>query len=513
MRRFSAQSCGAALFAAPVLLALTAGPAAAHAFGARYDLPLPLWLYVGGAGAAVTLSFLVMALFVSDSGDGKADRRLELSTLPLLWLAVRPWSLGLLRLVSVALFLLTLATGLFGSQSTTENFAPTFVWVIWWVGLAFFQALVGDVWSVANPWAVLFTWAEALWRRCGGGARFGGGYSLPRRLGSWPAVVLFLGFAWLELVPEAGERPRDLAAAVLCYSAVTWGGMWLFGKRAWLYSGEAFTVVFGLLARFAPLKGGAPAPGELSPQEVAAEPAGGPPRLALRPYGVGLLTDRPLPPSLVFFVLTMLATVTFDGFSETPLWSGFLDWVAQSQLLRGTLLALQGAGFDLLATIKTLALLAFPLTFAAVFALFAWLTARAAGPGRSITVAAGSFVLTLVPIAIAYHLAHYLSYLLLAGQLMIPLASDPFGWGWDLFGGANYNLVLGVIGARATWFCAVAFVLLGHIYAVYLGHVMALRLYGDSGAVLRSQIPLLVLMVGYTMVSLWILSQPIVATP
>lgn len=234
------------------------------------------------------------------------------------------------------------------------------------------------------------------------------------------------------------------------------------------------------------------------------------PRLHLRPCGVGLLSDRPLEVSLVVFVLTMLATVTFDGFSETPLWPAILDWIAESRSLRAPLLALQAAGVNLLGAIQTVALLVFPLIFCMVFALFAWLTARAAGPGHETCRAAGSFVLTLVPIAIAYHLAHYLSYLLLAGQFIIPLASDPFGWGWNLFGTANRSLNLGVVDAKFTWYAAVTAVLVGHVYAVYLGHVMALRLYG-GGRLLRSQVPLLTLMVGYTMVSLWILSQPIVA--
>jgi len=512
----SLRALGAAS-AALLLLSATAVPAAAHAFGTRYDLPLPLWLYIAGAGATVAVSFAVMALFLAGDGRGKASWRLELSTLPLRWLVVRPWSCALVRLISAALFLLTLAAGLFGTQSATENFAPTFVWVIWWVGLAFFQALVGDIWSLANPWAVFYAAAEAIRRRLGGKGRFGAGRSLSDWVGAWPGVFFFLCFAWFELVPEAGERPRDLALAALLYSAVTWAGMWTFGKRAWLYSGEAFTLAFGLLARFAPLRGRATLPGEATPAEAAALPAGGPPRLTLRPYAVGLLTERPLPPSLVFFVLTLLATVAFDGFSETPLWRAYLDWVAQSQALRGPLLALQGAGVDLLAAVKTVALLAFPLVFAAVFTLFAWLTARAAGPGQTTCRAAGCFVLTLVPIAIAYHLAHYLSYLLLAGQFIIPLASDPFGWGWDLFGTAGRGLDLGVAGARFTWLSAVAFIVLGHVAAVALGHVMALRLYGGQeakrrGAVLRSQIPLLLLMVGYTMVSLWILSQPIVVS-
>ncbi len=121
-------------------------------------------------------------------------------------------------------------------------------------------------------------------------------------------------------------------------------------------------------------------------------------------------------------------------------------------------------------------------------------------------------MLTFVPIALAYHLAHYLSYLLLAGQFILPLASDPFGLGWDLFGTANRTLDLGIVSFKTVWWIAVIAVVVGHVYAVYLAHVMALRLFGSGWAALLSQLPLVLLMVAYTMISLWILSQPIVAT-
>ena len=124
--------------------------------------------------------------------------------------------------------------------------------------------------------------------------------------------------------------------------------------------------------------------------------------------------------------------------------------------------------------------------------------------------AGAGFVYSLIPIALAYHLAHFLSFLLVQGQAIIPLASDPFGSGWDLLGTAGYTIDIGVVGARFAWFTAVIGIVAGHIIAVYLAHAVALRTLGDRGAALRSQYPMLALMVGYTMLSLWILAQPIV---
>src|SRR5262249_41379958 len=122
---------------------------------------------------------------------------------------------------------------------------------------------------------------------------------------------------------------------------------------------------------------------------------------------------------------------------------------------------------------------------------------------------AQGFALTLVPIAIAYHLAHYLAYLLTQGQYVVPLASDPFGYGWNLFGTAGYRVNFAIVGARFAWYPAVISIVAGHIAAVYLADVRAHQILAARPAALRSQMPLTALMVVYTFVSLSILSEPI----
>ena len=488
---------------------LSPGPALAHAFGQRYDLPLPLSLYVGGAGATVALSFVVMALFVRDARAGRAPWRLDLARSTAGRFMTHPWIIAALQSLSVAIFFLVLLSAFFGDTNPTRNFAPTFIWVIWWIGFAYLQALFGDIWRIVNPWRVLYDWFEALPGLAGRRGGRSPPATYPTWLGHWPAVIFFWIFAWLELVSDAAEQPVSLGVLILIYSALTWGGMLLFGRDIWLACGESFSVVFGLLARFAPLAGGSPPAGEA--EDAENRPKG----LTLRPYGVGLLADRPLGTSATCLVLLMLATVTYDGIGETPLWAGFLDWVVVSETLRAPLLALQRSGVDLLALLRSLGLLTTPLLFFAVYALFsrltAWVVVRAGGETAT-CITAGAFVLTFVPITLAYHLAHYLSFLLLGGQLILPLASDPFGLGWDVFGTANRTLDLGIIGIKSIWWIAVIAVVVGHIYAVYLAHIMALRLYGSGRAALLSQLPLVLLMVAYTMISLWILSQPIVET-
>jgi hypothetical protein len=352
--------------------------------------------------------------------------------------------------------------------------------------MAFVSTLTGNLWDLLNPWKSTFTWMAKI------RGEPADPHPYPVWLGRWPAVLLFLIFAWLELISEQGEQPRMLAVLIIVYSAITWAGMAYFGRDTWLRHGEVFAVVFSLLARFAPSQG-------RDGQWWIRLPA------------VGLLRRRPVHFSGVCFVLLLLTSVTFDGILETPLWAAILTWIAESHALRPALLALQDTGADLIAVIKTAALIILPALFIAVFVLTCKAIAWAGGGAVGTRTVAGYFVLSLVPIAIAYHLSHYLSYLLIAGQNIIPLLSDPFGMDWDLFGTAGYAVDIGVVNAKMIWYVAVTAIVAGHVLAVYIAHVMAVRVFGSRARALRSQIPMLVLMVGYTMISLWILSQPIVA--
>ena len=136
--------------------------------------------------------------------------------------------------------------------------------------------------------------------------------------------------------------------------------------------------------------------------------------------------------------------------------------------------------------------------------------AYAAGDDLSVSQIARSFVYSLVPIALAYNIAHFFTLLAIQGQLIIPLASDPFGYGWDLFGTAGYKVNIALVNARFAWVLSVIAIVLGHIIAVYLSHVIALRAMRDHRSAMRSQYPMLGLMVMYTVISLWIVAQPIV---
>jgi hypothetical protein len=481
-----------ALASLPLLL--SAGPAGAHGFGQRYDLPIPLRFYIWGAGATVALSFVGLVLFLrQDGGAGRKHPELQLDRRLVgpLMLTARAISVGVLVLVIVA--------GLIGNQDPIRNIAPVAIWILAWVGMTFLSVLLGDVWALINPWSAAFALAETVYRRASRRSALGLGTRYPERVGVWPAFVLFILFAWMELIWSDKAIPASLAAALLAYSGLTWLGMLVFGREAWLRHGEVFALVFGTFARFGPFA--------RAPESRSA--------ICIRLPAVGLLEDRPLAISTVMLVIALLATVTFDGILETPLWARLDLSVFNAASDPDSLLSrvLQLREDQAVRLVRTFGLLGCVLVFVAGYSVVCWTSAAAAG-GRSVgaAIVARRFVLTLVPISLAYHVAHYFSLLFVGGQYAIPLISDPLGWGWDLFGTAGYQVDIAVVTPRLQWAVAVVAVVLGHVIALYLSHVTALRVFGERHAALASQLPMVLLMIGYTMLSLWILSQPIVET-
>jgi hypothetical protein len=486
------------------LLALASQPAFAHGFGQSYDLPLPLWLYLYGAGAAVLASFVPISLLAGGGRYGEDDPypRFDLLRIrPLRATLTHPTFLLGLRLLSVALFLLVILSGLLGEQAENYNFAPTFVWIVWWVGLSFFTAFVGNLWALVNPWKILFEWADGLARRLGGRLQLHEPY--PEGWGVWPALALFAAFIWVELVFYGSSVPLSIALFALLYSIPTWLGMAFFGKDAWLRGGEAFSVFFGILGRFAPTEVrlktmeacrecGACRGGKescVNCYECFARARPEDRELILRPPAVGLARPEPSPPGDMVFVLLMLAGVAYDGLLATPLW---LEVVRLTPIT------------------QTLGLFAMPLSFLAGYLGFVKLSQLSGGGGVRLGLLASAYVYSLVPIAIAYQVAHYYTYLLIQGQAIIGHLSDPFGWGWNLFGTAGYEIKPSIVDAAFVWYSQVALIVAGHVVAVYLAHLISLRFFGSARKALRSQFPMLALMILYTISSLWILSQPIV---
>jgi hypothetical protein len=442
-------------------LALPA-PARAHGLSTRADLPIPEWLFGWAAAIVLVLSFVALAVLWPE--PKLAEPRLR----------SLPWGLGRAlagRAVDVAgslagvfLFAVALWAGLAGTNNTVENLTPTLVYVAFWVGLVPVSALVGDVYRALNPW-------RALGRACGWTARrlglaSGEPLPYPARLGYWPAVAGLAAFAWLELVYPRGAEPRALAAAALVYTAVTALGMLLFGTEAWIARGEAFSVYFNLFSRLSAF--------ERHGDEIKLR----------RPLGG--IRDLPIGAGTVALVATMIGTVTFDGASEGSFWLRLEPHLGPRELA-GTIGIALAVGL--------------------VWGFYRLGVFGAERTSGRLDDTAGRFAFTLVPIACAYVLAHYVSLLVFQGQALVRLISDPAGKGWDLFGTAGAGVDLGLLGADAIWYLQVAFVVCGHVTGLVLAHDRALVLYRDHTTATRSQIWMLGVMVGFTSLALWLLSQ------
>ena len=333
-----------------------------------------------------------------------------------------------------------------------------------------------------------------------------------------PALIAFLAFVWLENVYPGSIIPRYLGIIIIAYSVYTFGGMLLYGKHTWLRYGDPFSVLFGIFARFSPTEvrvvGGNCDGCELDCANDGDDGDGCVDCYAcfelsvvscqssvvrefdLRPWAAGLVNVGRVSWQACAFVVLALAAVTFDGLQETTNW-----------------LAVQTVGLRLLgpggvSVVDTLGVVLIPLLFLGIYLLFC-IGIRALSRERaSLSEVARAYVFSLVPIALAYNMAHFLSLLLVQGQLIIPLASDPFGFGWDIFGAAGYRIDPTVISNRFAWIVSVGAIVIGHIVSVYIAHMIAVRRAPSHSLALRGQYPMLALMVFYTAVSLWIIAQP-----
>ena len=492
-------------------------PAYAHGFGERTELPVPLGYFLIGAGLAVALSFLFISVLVKISADASYPRLNLIGRSRLTTMLTSPLALIPIKLLSVLLLGLVISTGFGGHSNPLLNFNPTFIWIIWWVGMAIGVALIGNIWALVNPWKILFGWTEGLYQTIRPGQQLSLGKYYPKKFGIWPALVLFALYTWVQDAYPNSDIPAQIAYMAVIYSMITFGGMFIFGKQQWLRKGEAFSVVFNLLSRFSVTE--VRVTDHDACQRCSTEcldidyecidcyecfECANNREINLRPFAIGLGRNQTVSNDVLALVILMLATVTFDGFSATSAWVEFRTFVVDVVGPGGNTV------FNGLVLADTLGVFLVPVAFFLVYLFFSKLMADAVDGKITAFDMARLFSYSLIPIALAYNIAHYITLFLIQGQLIIPLASDPFGSGWDLFGTANYSLNISIITARILWFLSVALIVIGHVLAVYLAHRVAIRTFTDRTVALKSQYPMLSLMVVYTVVSLWIIAQPIV---
>lgn len=424
----------------------------AHTLNATYESRLPLVVYLVGAATTVALSFIFVIT---------RDVRATAPTIARDGVLPPAIARRGLRLIGLVGWIWIVAQGIAGGSSAGDV-ATLFLWVYGWVGVAIVSAVVGPIWQFLDPFSTLHDLGAWVLRRLRVAGWAPADY--PAGLGRWPATISFAGFVWLELVLLAG--PETLFVVVVGYTAFTLAMMAQFGRDEWRSKGEAFTVWFRLLGRLAPF--------------ALVDEDG---RVRRRSFGSGLME-----PGWTWADVTLVGlgvgSILFDGLSQTQI---FFDLFGAPDLLVKT---------GLLAAFLGLIVLA------------------AAAVARTVGVAATGA--GLLPIALGYLIAHYLTYLLIDGQRILIAISDPFQRGWDLFGTAFHEPTGAFLPPGLVWTVQLAAVVGGHMLGAWGGHVVAAAGAPESLTVasLRlRQVPLAVVMVGLTTLTLWSLGQAIVVNP
>ncbi len=493
----------ATALAAAAAASLLPAPASAHAFGSAFPLPVPLWLYLAGAAVAVGASFVVAVVVVKPPADPPRY-------------PTRPMPAGLARGGGLALRLLGLVWW-FGAIATGFviggiTYLPAVLfWIGIWVGVPMAAALLGNPWPSLSPFRTTYDALDALVRWLAGGRRLDLGMRIPN-LVRGPAVAILFVFLILELIWPDRLQPVPLASVLVAYSVLTLVGMTMFGSVTWLRSFEIFEILNGWFGRVGPA-GRRTRRAELCTgctdecrpdhcvdcAECVAARDGGDQGVELRWWITGLTERVPGGWGDAAFIILALAGVTFDGLQQTSLGARTLSALFEPlSILFGPLAASYLAPATTLAGIFGV--------FIAAFAAAVWLTRRiggkvASGERTPLGRLSGQYGPTLLPIAAGYLVAHYLTFVI-EGLVWLPLLiADP-------------NALAPVIDWIPTafiWYLSVGAIVGGHIAAVVLAHRLALR--DHSARPILAGLPLVVLMIGYTILSLWIIAQPIVIEP
>jgi len=454
----------------------------AHALASRQDLPIPAWLFAWAASIVLIASFFALSAAWRKPQFEDEHRRSLGERLSAVLLSLPTQALC----GALGVFLLGVAiySGLRGTEAPDRNFALTFLFVTCWLGFPFFSAVLGDVFRPFNPW-------RAVGRVAGGGFRAIAGQraahlDYPEWLGRWPAAIGLLAFVWIEVVygrtsiVSVDIDPHAVAIAALVYSAYTLAMMIVFGVEEWCEKGETFSVYFGMFGRLG----------------IFGERDG---RLyRRRPFSAA--TKWATVPGSAAVVIASIAATSFDGAQDGAFKAGIEDvfeWLSER-------------GISLLEALRLTDTIFMLLTFAGVALVFLLgVRGMRTVPGApSFKKLRRGFSHTLIPIALAYLVAHYFSFFVFQEQAQFTyLLSDPLGTAHtNLFGTVNYTVDYRVLSANTIWYVQVAALVIGHVIGLMLAHDRALVYWPDYKKATASQYWMLAVMVAFTCFGLYLLS-------
>ena len=453
---------------APVALMVLARPAAAHTSHQAFVLLLPTGFYTGAGVSAVVLTVVLVAL--PRLGD-----ILTATPTVALFRVPRIGAATVTSLVSFLALAVLVQIGVFGPHDPLANPLPLFVWTIWWIGFVPVQALIGDLWHWVNPWAGpyrIVTAATGLRPL----------FELPAKLGRWPGILGLVLFAFILLAYPSPEDPHELAVIVGGYWVLTFTGMLMFGGEAWMSRCECLTILLRSYAKLA----------------VFGMQDG---RLRAGLPGWRIKRDAVLPISGALFVIAILGTSSFDGLNETFGWLAFLG-----------VNPLEFPGRSAIIWQTTTGIVVANIVLATIFAACIYAGLALIGETDRFSHAFCRFSVTILPIAIGYHFAHFLPAFLVNVQHAVAAASDPLNTGADYLGLGTFYVSSGFFNNRDTvrviFLAQAGAVVLGHIVSILAAHAAAAEQFGDGRKAALSQVPLVIFMIAYTFFGLWLLAAP-----
>ena len=346
------------------------------------------------------------------------------------------------KLFGIIILFLLVAPGIFGNESSKTSIAPLILWVFLWIGVPVLGLLFGDIYSKFNPLNLFSLKSDK-----------------PESV--YFACVLFIGLTWFELVWSRPGNPLNIAVVLItlfvCVNLLRY-----FLKKS-LIEVDPLLLLHYLYSKLKLFNS--------------------------KPYFRSLLDNIGNLAKLrgiEYFVLLMIGTVTYDGLRETTFW--------YNQFGSRT----DDMGFStMMFLIMNLGTILF-YRFACFFAI------KVGGSDLKLNHVSNLFGHTMLPIAFAYHVTHYLTLLLFESQTFFYRFNDPIGIGMNILN-VEEPTINYFIEPLVIWGIQVAVTLLGHMLSVVLAHDLAVKLFGHQQSD-KTQYIFLFITVALTLQALFVLS-------
>lgn len=462
------------------LILLSAGIANAHVSEQGFVLLLPTGVYITSGLIAVIASLLIVSITPSNI-TAKLFKPVTIKASKYLFIFQNKVFQTTTSLISLITILALILIGLFGTRDPLLNLLPLAIWTFWWIGLVIAHAIFGNIWAAINPWTGLYNILARFIKTTKP--------NLPNWVGIWPAVNLFILFYLFVIADLAPDDPERLAKFILLYLIFTFSGMIVFGESTWLRRCECFTIFFSFIAKLSPVK--------FTPTEGVIQ-IGLPAWQAIRSNQISFTQS--------VFILTILASGSFDGLNETFWW---LDKNGINPL------AFPGRSAVIIPSV--LGMIFANLLLYCIFAICIWFGIKLANQNSctkhvNFSEAFCLVAISFLPIAVAYHSSHYLVPLLVNQQYLFLALSDPLLNGANLLGLENYEVTTGFLNAHDSveriWLSQATIIVIGHILAVLMTHNACEKLYANRRQALLFHIPVAIFVSFYTWFGLWLLASP-----